>query len=624
MHSIIHGASVVSSLPPHSTPAGWEATFSEAVRLQRENRWEQALALLLPLAQRMPREASVQNLAAVLLAQHGRLAEAVVLWQRVLALDLDNAGLVANLGRASWMLGRKQQALEYFSRAVQLQPQEPLALLNMGAFHQGENRLDEALLWYERVLAIDPNHVQALFNSAQLHADAGRFERAHELYRRVLVIDPGHLIAQAQLIFTQHYLERPDPQQLSALARRLGAQCAEHGPQFSNWLVSYEAERPLRIGLLSADLHDHPVGFFIEGLLTHSTGQAVTWIAYANQEKRTALTERIAPAFSAWNEVLRWSDDQLAARIRDDRVDILLDLSGMSSGHRLGVLARRPAPVQVNWLGYFGTTGLPGVQAVIADPVCVPASEEQWFSERVWRMPVSRYCFTPPKNAPEVAALPALRQGGITFSCFQTTGKINPRVISAWARITKLAPTARWRIRCGLTSNEEDRRLLTQRLVDAGISADRFRVDASLPRLRYFASYGEIDVALDTFPYPGGTTSAEALWMGVPTLTLSTPGMLGRQGEQIMAAAGLAEEWVCFDEDAYVARAVALAEPAAWPALAEQRKRLRAQALGSALFDNARFSRDWHDLIREIWRDACAQALQISTELRLIEIHRSG
>ncbi|MET4576505.1 O-linked N-acetylglucosamine transferase family protein [Ottowia thiooxydans] len=595
-------------------PAGWQATFSEAVRLQSENRWEQALTLLLPLAEQMPHEASVQNLTAVLLAQHGRLAEAVVLWQRLLAADPGNVALVANLGRACWMLERKQQALEYFSLAVQLQPQDPLALLNMGAIHQGEGRFEEALAWYERVFAVDPHHVQALFNSAQLHADAGRFTRAHELYRRVLAIDSKHVIAQAQLIFTQHYLEHPSPAQLSALARRLGAQCAAQSPVFSNWLVSFEPERPLRIGLLSADLHDHPVGYFIEGLLAHSAGKEVTWIAYANNEKRTALTERIAPAFSAWNEVFRWSDDQLAARIRSDRIDILLDLSGMGSGHRLGVLARRPAPVQVNWLGYFGTTGLPGVQAVIADPRCVPEPEEHWFSERVWRLPSTRYCFTPPKNAPEVAELPALRQGALTFGCFQTLAKINPRVIAAWARIAQRAPQARWRIRCGVKSSEEDRRSLAQRLVQAGIAADRFKVEAPLERQRYLASYGEIDVALDTFPYPGGTTSAEALWMGVPTLTLSTPGMLGRQGEQIMGAAGMAENWICFDEDAYVDRAVALAQRSAWLALAEQRRAMREQVAGSALFDNARFSRDWHELVRNIWRDACEQVISRSSQ----------
>lgn len=603
----------MSSLPASSPPPHWEATFAEAVRLQRENRWEQALALLLPLAEKMPQASAVQNLAAVLLAQHGRLSEAVVMWQRILATEPENAGLLANLGRACWMLERKTQAFEYFTRAVQLQPKDPIALLNIGAIHQSEGRPAEALDWYGRVLAIEPRHVQALFNSALLHADAGRFERAHELYMRVLSIDPTHVIAQGQLIFTQHYLAHSDPAQLAALSRRLGSQYAAQNPCFTSWQVSADAERPLRIGLLSADLHDHPVGYFIEGLLKHSADEAVTWIAYANQVKRTSLTERIAPAFSAWHEVLHWSDDQLAARIRDDRIDVLLDLSGMSSGHRLGVLARRPAPVQVTWLGYFGTTGLPSVQAVIADPVCVPPSEEQWFSERVWRMPSTRYCFTPPVGAPEVAELPALHQGEITFGCYQALPKINDRVINAWVRIAERTSQASWRIRCGLNHSEEERELLKQRLLKAGMPAERFQIGPSLPRRQYLASYAEIDVALDTFPYPGGTTSAEALWMGVPTLTLSSPGMLGRQGEQIMAAAGLSAEWVCFDEESYIERAVALADSSGWPKLAELRRGLRKQVASNALFDNVRFTQDWHQLIREIWSHACAQKEVVSS-----------
>lgn len=591
-------------LPP---PSNWEATFAEAVRLQQENRWEQALALLLPLAEKLPQVSAVQNLAAVLLAQHGRLSEAVVLWQRILATEPDNAGLLANLGRACWMLERKPQALEYFNRAVQLQPNDPLALLNIGAIHQSEDRPDEALQWYERVLAIEPRHVQALFNSALVHAEAGRFDRAHQLYLRVLSIDPTHVIAQGQLIFSMHYLPESDPAQLAALARRLGAQYAAQNPRFSNWLVSWDAERPLRIGLLSADLHDHPVGYFIEGLLTHSTHQAVTWVAYANQVKRTALTERIAPVFSAWHHVLHWSDDQLAGRIRNDRIDILIDLSGMTSGHRLGVLARQPAPVQVTWLGYFGTTGLPSVQSVIADPVCVPPSEEPWFSERVWRLPSTRYCFTPPEKAPAVAELPALHAGEITFGCNQALAKINDRVIRAWVRIAERASHARWRIRCGLNHSEEEREFLRQRMIDAGMPVDRFRVEPSLPRKQYLASYAEIDVALDTFPYPGGTTTAEALWMGVPTLTLTTPGMLGRQGEQIMVAAGLGADWICQDENAYIERAIALAKPDSWPELAQLRRGLRARMTESALFDNTRFAQDWHQLIRAMWREACAK-----------------
>ena len=561
----------------------------------------------MPLARQMPKAGAVQNLTAVLLAQHGRMADAVVLWQRLLAADPQNAGLLANLGRACWVLERKQQALEFFTRAVALQPGDPLALLNMGAIHQSENQYEQALHWYERVLAIDPRHVQALFNSAQANADMGRFDLAHALYRRVLAIDPTHVIAQAQFIFTQHYLERPEPAQLAMLARRLGAQYAALNERFSSWRVSYEPDRPLRIGLLSADLRDHPVGYFIEGLLAHSQKEGVTWIAYANQKKRTALTERLAPAFSVWHEVVHWSDEQLATRIREDRIDILLDLSGMTSGHRLAVLARQPAPVQVSWLGYFGTTGLPAVQAVIADPVCVPPSEESWFSERVWRMPNTRYCFTPPQQAPSVAELPALRLGEITFGCFQALPKINNRVINAWVRIAQRTSRARWRIRCGAKTSEDDRQALAQRLLAAGMPVERFRVEPGLPRSSYLASYGEIDVALDTFSYPGGTTTAEALWMGVPTLTLSTPGMLGRQGEQIMSAAGMAD-WVCFDEDAYVARAVALADSQAWPELAQLRRGLREQVATSPLFDNARFAREWHRLVREIWRDACSMA----------------
>ena len=295
--------------------------------------------------------------------------------------------------------------------------------------------------------------------------------------------------------------------------------------------------------------------------------------------------------------------------MKDEHIDILLDLSGHSAGNRLTLFAAKPAPIQVSWLGYFGTTGLPVMDYALADPQSVPESEAQWFTERVWRLPHTRLCFSPPLRAPDVSGLPVLAGRPFTFGCFQELTKINASVLDAWKRIMLASPHARLRVQSVRLGYPDVMAAFAQRLRDAGLSDAQFQLVGPAPRDNYLAAYADVDLVLDTFPYPGGTTTVEAMWMGVPTLTLATPGMLGRQGAALLVNAGL-PDWICNNPEAYVAQAIAWASPEGErrQRLSDLRAQLRPQLMKSPLMDAQHFAVDLDQALRGMWRDWCAQS----------------
>jgi predicted O-linked N-acetylglucosamine transferase (SPINDLY family) len=326
-------------------------------------------------------------------------------------------------------------------------------------------------------------------------------------------------------------------------------------------------------------------------------------LAYANDPTSDELTQRIRPVFEAWHTVDLWTDERLAAQIRSDGVDILVDLSGRTAGNRLPVFAAKPAPLQVSWLGYFASTGLPQMDAILADPVCVPEDEESLYVEQVLRLPHTRLCMSPPEAAPEPSAPPILSNGFITFGSYQTLSKINSGVLAAWALILAACPLARLRLQAPQFSDAGQLARFGERLQAAGIDVARVDLLPPVSRAQYLASYSQVDILLDTFPYPGGTTTAEALWMGVPTLTLAMPGMLGRQGQAMLSNLGL-HDWVTHSEADYVAQAVAWGQGGDQVAkrLQSLRQQMRSQAASSPLFDAPRFARDWWAALQDLWR----------------------
>jgi predicted O-linked N-acetylglucosamine transferase (SPINDLY family) len=351
--------------------------------------------------------------------------------------------------------------------------------------------------------------------------------------------------------------------------------------------------------MVSGDMNNHPVGHFLEGLLAQLDHTRIELIAYPASFKADRLTARIKPLFAAWKPLLGLSDEAAARLIHADGVHILLDLSGHTNYNRLPVFAWKPAPIQASWLGYFATTGMAEIDYLLADEVGVPEAQRKNFSETVWYLPDTRLCFTPPEFDLPVTSLPALTNANITFGCFQKLPKVGDEVLSAWGKILAALPGAQLRMQCKQLGDATVAAQFAERLQQHGIGPARVMLHGSAPRNTYLASHAEVDVILDTFPYPGGTTTCEALWMGVPTLTLAGDTLLARQGASLLAAAGLGD-WVAASMADYIDKAVTLTSDL--PKLAALRAGLREQVRVSPLFDAKRFARNLETALWGMWQ----------------------
>lgn len=537
-----------------------------------------------------------------------RLDEAEAIWQRLLASRPDDVQLLCNVGLYAFRQKRYDQAHELLSRAVTLAPGHTNSQLNLGLVHAARHDHEQAMVCYRAALRTQPRSAEIYFSMGCSLQAQHRLAEAHAAYEQALTHDAGHFGARSNLIFTQHYQPDFNPLVNRQQAEKMGAILDSKAPAVSLPASHFgglgQHKTPLRVGLVSPDLCTHPVGYFLEAMLAALPPGEVVLYAYSNSRVYDSLSDRLRPAFAVWRQVIDWSNAQLMTAIVEDGIDILIDLAGYTRGNSLECFARRLAPVQMSWLGYFSTTGVPTVDYVLADPICAPAHEAHFFTEKLIYLPHSRYCFSPLKMTLSDRHLPSVHRGFVTFGCYQALSKINGQVLQAWAQILAAAPEARLRIRSAQLDNETGVSAFRKRLLQSGFPSERVETLPPLPYDQYLQSHADIDVLLDTFPYPGGTTTAEALCLGIPTLSLAKPGMLGRQGEAILKNCGLGH-WVCGDEAEYVKKASMIGRmEGGWiEEAATLRQSAPAHAASSPLYDSQRFARDWLDALRRAWRE---------------------
>jgi protein O-GlcNAc transferase len=579
-----------------------------------------------------PDYAEAHNDLGVALKALGQLEDAATSYRRALEIKPDSALAYKNLGVVLHDLGQYESALASYRRALEIKPEYAEAYCNLGIALKELGQLENAAASCRHALEIKPNFAEAFRNLGNVQLALGQYDNAVESCRHALEIKPesaealcnlGHALTylgqldNAMAAFERALAIRPDFSELhnSMLfslnytdsytssyrvdqARKYGRMvAAKVGARFTSWQCSTSPER-LRIGLVSGDFLSHPVGFFLEGLLAHIDPVRIELIAYPTHHSQDELTARIRPYFSAWHPLFGKNDEAAARMIHADGIHVLIDLSGHTGHSRLPVFAWKPAPVQVTWLGYFATTGVAEVDYLLADAVGVPESQQAQFTESIWYLPDTRLCFTAPNIGPPVAALPAFIKGHLTFGCFQNLAKARDDVLELWGKILAALPDATLRVQCKQLDEPALAEQLLQRLKKYGIASARVATHGASNREIYLAAHAEVDIILDTFPYPGGTTTCEALWMGVPTLTLAGDSLLARQGASLLTAAGL-PDWIAADEDEYVAKAVAFASDL--ERLAALRAGLREQVLPSPLFDAPRFARNFEDALWGMW-----------------------
>jgi len=562
-----------------------------------------------------PEQAEILSNLGVVQKRLGKFDDAVASYRRALAINPNFADAHNNLGTVLHKLGRIDEALQSYRHALKIDPENADVHNNLGVLQNQLGQLDAAAASYRRSLENNPSYVEAYSNLGSVLADLGQLEGAAECYRRALEIDPDYTIAHSNMLFTHNYLAEQSSLELLAEAQRFGEVVAQKATPYTTWSNPRDPARCLRIGVVSADLRQHPAGYFAENTLTTLARQAagrLELIAYSNHHETDATTLRIKASCHRWHDVYGIPDERLAQLIHEEGIDILIDLSGHTGDNRLPMFAWKPAPIQVSWLGYFATTGVVAIDYLIADPWTLPENEEASFSEHVWRLPETRLCFTAPPVDLDVSPPPALINNYITFGCFNNLTKMNDLVVALWARVLSAIPSSRLFLKARALGEVAVRQSVINRFAKLGIDPQRLILETYVPRGNYFAAYNRVDIALDPFPYTGGTTTVEALWMGVPVLTLAGRQFLARQGVGLLMNAGL-PEWVASDQEDYLSRAVAHASDL--QRLASLRTGLREQVLASPIFDAPRFARHFEAALRGMWEKWCRDQGTLPSEL---------
>ena len=577
-----------------------EAHNSLGLALQAEGQLEGAMNSFRRALKIKPDFAEAHNNLGLALQAAGQLEGAMKSCRKALEIKPDFAEALNNLGLALQAAGQLEGAMKSCRKALAIKPDFAEAHNNLGLALQAAGQLEGAKMSYSRALEIKPELIEALCNMGNILKDIGQFEGASESYCRALEIKPDFLEVHSNLMFILNYTASQLPAAYLEQASKYGRVVAGKAARFASWKCAAYLPERLRVGLVSGDFQNHPVGFFLEGLLAHIDPSCIELIAYPTHHQEDELTARIRPYFSNWHSLVGKNNEAAARLIHADGVHILVDVSGHTAHNRLPVFAWKPAPVQVTWLGLPATTGVAEIDYVLGDPHATPPEFDHHFSETVWRMPDVYMCLAVPDSPVLVAPLPALSADHVTFGSFNNLTKMGDGVVAVWARILQSVPDSRLLLKTSQLNDPSTCKQTRQRFAACGISPDRLILGGTLAtRDDHLATYSKVDIALDTFPYPGVTTSAEALWMGVPVLSLRGDRFISRTAESIARNAGL-PDWIAADQDDYVAKAVTFASDLKH--LAALRAILRQQVLASPLFDAPRFARNFEDALWGMWQ----------------------
>ncbi len=593
--------------------------LQHGLALRALRRPDEALAAFRRASSLDPKHAEARHQAGNLLKSLRLYREALIELRAAAQLAPDQAAIWLNLGVAALESDARDEALAAFQRAAALEPQRAETHNILGHTLAAAGRGAEARAAFAEALRLRPDYAAAHNNLGRLAKAEGLLDEAVAHYRAAIAAQPSAESAEthSNLLFALNYLADLPPADVFAEHRRWHALHAASIPllpqRATNDIVALRGSagtsrlppsdppasiappppvlpRRLRLGYLSPDFNHHAVAYFIEPILAAHDRTRFEIFCYANVRTPDAFTARLQSLAEHWRDIASLDDDDAAALIRADQLDLLIDLAGHTAHNRLLVLARRPAPVQATWIGYPNTTGLDTIDYRITDAISDPVgTTEAFHSEKLVRLPTTFSCYRPDERAPAVNALPATAPGAVTFGCFNNFAKLTPAVLALWADLLRQLPHARLLLKSrGLGDPAVIARLRTT-FANHGIAADRLTLDGrELSVADHLALYHGVDVALDPFPYNGTTTTCEALWMGVPVITLAGCVHAARVGASLLTHTGLAE-WIAATPDDYTRLALAAAQDL--PRLAALRASLRERLRTSPLCDAATFTR---------------------------------
>lgn len=620
---------LLSLVPQHA-----DAHFNLGSLLYRQGELAAAEASFRDLLQFAPAYPHLQAALGDILRETGRTERAVDAYRRAIKCDPTDASAFNNLGLALAELGLHQEAEAACRQALTLAPESAEIWNNLGFVLSAAGPVIEAETCFRKALALRADYVDALNNLGSQLYERGDLAAARTLFEdavarglrrpevfmnlslalramgdlvasehasaEALTIDTEFFPAFSNLLFGYNYGSFHDDGACLAEALRYGVLVGERAKgRYTSWACGGGEER-LRVGIVSGDLRDHSVGHFVESVVGAMDPARIELIAYPTHHEVSPLTVRIKPHFSAWKPLVGLNNEAAAKLIHGDGIHILLDLSGHTAHNRLPVFAWKPAPVQACWLGYCATTGVAEMDYYIADGWTLPEEQERYFSEQIWRLPESYLCFAEPAEGGSVSPLPALANGYLTFGSFNNLSKMTDEVVALWAELLRVIPGSRLRLKAKQLKEAAVADRVRERYAAHGIGAERLHLEGPIAgRGGHLAAYEGIDIGLDPFPYNGVTTTMEALWMGVPVLSLAGERFLARQGVGILNNAGLGD-WVAADGTALIAKAQAWSQNLG--ELAALRTGLRDRLKTSPLLDAARFAHYFEDALFDMWQ----------------------
>lgn len=494
-----------------------------------------------------------------------------------------------------------KEAIVNFEKAIKLDPKLLDAYNNLGIALKNYGQLLKSFGIFQDALKINPNHHLSNFNLGDLYVQFNEIEKATNCFKKTINFKPDFSLAYSTYLFFINYSDKYD----SNFYYKEALGYSKSIKRFDkNLLIPFKYNKSitkLKVGFVSSDLKNHPIGYFLFETLKYLKDMNIELVAYSNliQKDEDSLTNELKNFFSQWHRVKNMNDLELINLIRHDKINLLIDLSGHSAKSRLPIFINRPAPLQITWAGYLDTTGLKEIDYIIADPFVVDKIQESLFVEKVWRLPEIWNSFSKPNYNIEVSTLPAIKNKFITFGSFNHLNKINNSVIKLWSRLLKKIPKSKLFLKYRSLNIDFYKNSIINKFYDCGVQKEQLILEGSSPREGLLKTYSRIDISLDPFPYSGGTTNFESIWMGVPILVLKGKKFISKCGESINHNLEMSD-WIAENNEDFISKATRICSD--YKKLSDLRSNLRLKALNSPLFDTKKFAKNFHEALWKMWK----------------------
>jgi protein O-GlcNAc transferase len=581
-------------LRPHDV----SALGNLSIALREAGKLNESIAALQKIVELKPDWLQANATLAFTLHRAGRASQAIGYYRKALQLKPDESETCSNLSAALSDIGQYDEACTIARKAIEISPSYADAWANLGDAERRAGRPQGSMAASRRALELRPGFAQAHNNLGNALRDSGRIDDAVKEFRKAISIDPTYIAAASNLLYSLYFHEGYKPAAILAehqeWNRRHALPLEPKSPKYPN---DRSPDRPLRVGYVSADICNHVVAFNVLPLFRHRDRNSIHLTCYSNVTRPDAATEQFRALADQWRPIAGVDDAQVARMIAADAIDILVDLSLHTAGNRLLVFARKPAPVQVTFVGYPGTTGLPAIGYRLTDPHLDPPNlNDACYSEQSVRLPHSFWCYEPGGGEPDVNDLPALKSGRITFGCLNNVVKAGETCLKLWSKVLNAVPSSTIELLC---APGDHRKTVVAAL---RVDPDRVRFHDYQPRQQYLRLYNDIDIGLDNFPYNGHTTSLDSWFMGVPVVSLVGQTVVSRAGLSHATNLNLPEFAARTPED-FVQTAIKLAaDPVR---LSQLRRDLRSRMKSSPLMHANRFTRNVEQAYRDMWHQWC-------------------